>query len=480
MDYLEYVQLVNTAKFYSYKYYVECNPIITDAEFDALVKSIEEFETEHPEWALPDSPTQKVGSDLSNKNDSVLVCHRTPMLSCQKAQDMGKVNAFLSKTNQKEYAVEWKYDGISCSLVYFNGELIEASTRGDGYQGRNILPHVKLMRNVPSKLLYCGEAGVLATDISHSGRIEVRGEIVCPNAALPYLFDNNGKKYKDTRTAAASLCNKENADQQCSLLEFCPWEVFLHSKMFYGKYEYIMQTETDSMLFLNKLGFVSKVEKVDVSGVTNILDVFEKQRPILPYPVDGVVLKVNDKLEASILGSTRHHPRSNIAYKFPPQTVSTHCTNIEITVGASGRRTPVCHFEPIVINGKTVSKASLGSERCMLEMGVNVGDEIKVGLSNDVTPKVYGVLSSSNCPRSSNATQYLVDCIIKGLAASRSAEYDEEPSYEEEDEEKTSSTLSYKIFVGVCILIAIILLPVLPLVVLAFASFLTPVILGKF
>ena len=147
----EYWNAVGMSKYYSHMYYVESSPVISDAEFDALVAQIEQTEQKHPEWTLPDSPTQKVGSDLSD-NGRRRIRHRTPMLSCQKAQNVEQVNAWLRKTNPKirqwvgRYVMMWKYDGISCSLVYQDGQLIEASTRGDdGMIGQDILAHVRLM-----------------------------------------------------------------------------------------------------------------------------------------------------------------------------------------------------------------------------------------------------------------------------------------------------------------------------------------------
>ena len=194
----EYIENVNAAKQHSYNYYVLSAPTISDAEFDAIVDAIEQTEREHPEWTLPDSPTQTVGSDLGG-NGRRTISHRTPMLSCQKAQDTAKVTAWLQKLTKRlgytpEVMLSWKADGISCSLVYQDGQLIEASTRGDGPTGQDLIQHVALISTVPQT-------------ISGPGRIEVRGEIVCPKANLQGLCDRNGKQYADCRSAASSLCH---------------------------------------------------------------------------------------------------------------------------------------------------------------------------------------------------------------------------------------------------------------------------------
>lgn len=212
----EYIEKVNAAKQHSYNYYVLSAPTISDAEFDRLVDAIEQTEREHPEWTLPDSPTQQVGSDLGG-NGRRTISHRTPMLSCQKAQDTAKVTDWLNKLTKKlgytpEVMLSWKADGISCSLVYQDGQLIEASTRGDGPTGQDLMQHVALMATVPQH-------------INGTGRIEVRGEIVCPKANLQGLHDQKGKQYADCRSAASSLCNQVTPSADMSRLEFWAWDV---------------------------------------------------------------------------------------------------------------------------------------------------------------------------------------------------------------------------------------------------------------
>ena len=177
----EYTALVDRAKQLSYEYYVLAAPSVSDAQFDALVSEIEQAESEHPEWTLADSPTQQVGSDLQD-NGRRLVRHRTRMLSCQKAQTQEAVTKWMMQTEKKlkkmndlHYVLEWKLDGISCSLVYQDGRLISAATRGDKDCGQDLLAHVMRMPSVPQH-------------IDMEGRVEVRGEVVCPKAELDALF----------------------------------------------------------------------------------------------------------------------------------------------------------------------------------------------------------------------------------------------------------------------------------------------------
>lgn len=368
----EYIELVNAAKQRSFEYYVLSKPTISDAEFDALVNRIEDAEREHPAWTLPDSPTQCVGSDLSG-NGRRLVRHRTPMLSCQKAQTTEAVEKWLTATEKKlnkqgdlQYVMEWKLDGISCSLVYQDGVLISAATRGDGMNGSDLMPHVRLMPTVPKQIIA-------------EGRVEVRGEIICPKNCLPYMSE-----YADCRSAASGLCNKNYADALCSLLEFVAWQ--------FDRAESI-GTESVSIDLAEDLGFKTcRYKGCWTDDVANCLGEFTDKRESLNWPTDGVVIKINTKPLFDKMGFTDHHPKGSIAYKFPPAKTQTTVRRIEISIGATGRRTPVAWFEPVVIGGRTIEKASLGSEDTMRKLGVTEGCRVEVGLSNDVTPKIYRVL----------------------------------------------------------------------------------------
>lgn len=379
MNKQEYIEKVNAAKQHSYEYYVLSAPTITDAEFDRLVDEIEAAERERPEWTLPDSPTQTVGSDLVNGNGRRIIYHRTPMLSCQKAQETGKVTEWLKKLEKKlgytpEVMLSWKADGISCSLVYQDGKLIEASTRGDGPTGQDLLQHVKWMQTVPQ-------------EINGNGRIEVRGEIVCPKANLAGLTDRNGKQYADCRSAASSICNHATAGSECARLEFWAWDVLSDDE------SYVYQVYMPGLLCA--LGFTKFCfsETDNGSHIVAMLEKMGEQREYAPIPVDGVVIRINSNKIFQAQGFTDHHPKGSIAYKFPAQTTTSHVRRIEITVGATGRRTPVAWFDPVTMLGRTIEKASLGSEDTMRKLGVTEGCKVEVGLSNDVTPKIYRVIN---------------------------------------------------------------------------------------
>lgn len=369
----EYTALVDRAKQLSYEYYVLAQPTVSDQEFDALVSRIEQTETEHPEWTLADSPTQQVGSDLS-ANGRRLIRHRTPMLSCQKAQTQEAVTKWMTQTekrlkkvNDLHYVLEWKLDGISCSLVYQDGRLISAATRGDKNCGQDLLAHVMLMPSVPQR-------------INMAGRVEVRGEIVCPKRNLAALG------YKDCRTASASLCNQQQPSRNIALLEFAAWQFDTADGI---------GTESVSMDLAAGQGFkTSGYRGCWGEDVLTRLDEFEARRETFEWPTDGVVIKIDTRPLAQSLGATEHHPKGSIAYKFAAAKTVTRVVSIEISVGATGRKTPIAHLEPVTLLGREVRSASLGSIATMERMGITEGAQVIVGLSNDVKPQVYGLAES--------------------------------------------------------------------------------------
>ena len=369
----DYIALVDRAKRLSYEYYVLAQPSVSDAQFDALVSEIERAEAEHPEWVLADSPTQQVGSDLQD-NGRRLIRHRTRMLSCQKAQTQEEVTKWLAQTEKKlhgaqVYALEWKYDGISCSLVYQDGRLISAATRGDKDCGQDLLAHVMRVQSVPKH-------------ISMAGRVEVRGEIVCPKDELAALG------YKDCRTAAAALTNQVVPTCEVERLVFIAWQMDSDDQPF--------GTESVSLIAAQEHGFLCDVRTCDGADVCKVLDEYRELRESLPYPTDGVVIKIDNKVVAASMGCTEHHPKGNIAYKFGAQKTVTRVLRIEVSVGSTGKRTPVAYLEPVMIMGREVKQASLYSEKKMAELGVTEGCLVEVGLSNDVTPKGYRVVKEGH------------------------------------------------------------------------------------
>lgn len=365
----EYISLVNEANKHSYLYYVESNPAISDAEFDAMLVEIDKYEQAHPEHILPDSPTQCVGSDI-NGNGRRLIAHRSPMLSQDKAHNIDEIKDFVASVEKvlgytPVMRVEWKLDGVSCSIVYIDGRLVSASTRGDGNKGQDITDHVMAMASVPNV-------------ISQSGRVEVRGEVVCPKGQHVALG------YKDERTAASAILNASYGDSAKALV-FVPWEVLGDS---YNTFSDVSKLAVE---------FSNVVAGYTVNGLQAIEETISRLSANHPadYPVDGLVVKIDNRREFSKMGANQHHPKGSIAYKFEAATAITTVRSIEIKVAKSGRRTPVAHLVPVVILGRDVKKVNLFSEKTMNDLGVVAGSRVRVELRHDVNPKIVEVFSDA-------------------------------------------------------------------------------------
>ena len=399
MTHSDYINAVGRANYYSHMYYVASAPVVSDADFDALVAQIEQYERLNPSHILPDSPTQQVGSDL---NGNGRIAHRTPMLSCQKAQDIEKVASWITKTNQRMNALTgdnhtggyklvamWKYDGISCSLVYQDGQLISAATRGDGRVGQDITAHALCIPSIPQQLRETGAT------YSLKGRIEVRGEIVCSKRNLQLL----STRYTDCRTAASSLCNQSVPDAiDLAMLDFIPWDAYIDDAIScqiqfsctplgypWHKFD-----------FLHRLCFIHRPDvwtAHTLDDVQQLLAKRESERAAFDFPVDGIVLRIMHDDYFRALGATAHHPHGSIAYKFAPAKAITTCRRVEVTIGKTGKRTPVAYFDSVTILGREVHSASLYSEKSAADLGIYPGATIEVGLSNDITPKVYRVIA---------------------------------------------------------------------------------------
>lgn len=375
MTHSDYISLVNTIKSHDYRYWTLNDPVITDEEYDVLFGELQLAESEHPEWILPDSPTQVI-STATNGNNRRLVRRRTIMLSTEKANSVDKLVKWMQKTTKAAkklgcsspdlFTVEWKYDGESCSLVYIDGDLVEAST-GKGMDGMDALQHVRYIPNIPQH-------------INAKGRVEVRGEVICPFANLA------STGYKTCRMAAAGyLANAVPNEKVGKLMNFYPYSVE-------GESVYTA-TQCSGLWSASKLGFDTSIVYMygSIKIDSRVLNRFAIERSILPFPTDGLVIKAYDRSRWSDFGATGHHPKYSCAYKFPGVTAVTTLRSVEITVGEkTGKRTPVAHFDPVVMNGSTYKQCSCGSESTLAAKGIHPGDLIIVTLANDVICQVVG------------------------------------------------------------------------------------------
>lgn len=368
MTHTEYTQLVNIVKGHDYRYFVLNAPSISDAEYDCLYFQLQDYEEQHPDMVLADSPTQSAHAEVKNGHKQIR--RRTEMLSTEKAQTIEKVQKWMTKTTKKTgeglYTVEWKYDGISLSLVYIDGQLTEASY-GKGMEGNDCLQHCLKVASIPNT-------------IPASGRVEVRGEMVVPFANLARTG------YKNCRSAAAGIM-ADTASTLTDCLEFHPYwtdanigeNCRYRVEMLAKRYGFLYDTD------LNNLH-----QFVEQDNLTEVIEYATKRRASLPYSTDGLVIKVDKMEQWDTLGRNEHHPHYAIAYKFAAATAETTVTHIEITTGKTGKRTPVAYFEPVTINGATYQKASIGSEAKLAELDLHPGDRVVVSLRNDVIPHIDG------------------------------------------------------------------------------------------
>lgn len=375
----ELIEKINKA---SYEYYVNDNPTITDQEYDDYYNELLRLEEKYPELKRNDSPTLRVGGQVVDKFEKVT--HETPMLSFDDIFNEDEVVTFDERIRKTcpnaTYTLEPKMDGLSGSLLYKNGILVRAATRGDGLIGENITHNVKTIKSVPLKL---------NKDID----IEVRGEIYMSKKSFEKCNEERKQKgenlFANPRNAAAgSVRQLDSSIAARRNLDFMAY--FLPNPDKYG-----IKTQDESLAFLKELGFKTnyKLNGIanNVSDIISYIDNLSIKRESLPFEIDGVVLKVNSLEDEAKLGFTERVPRWGIAYKFPAQEVLTTLKEIKFTVGRTGKITPNAIFDPVHVAGSIVSKATLHNEDYCILKDVRVGDVISIRKAGDVIPEVVEV-----------------------------------------------------------------------------------------
>ena len=375
----ELIEIINKA---SYEYYILDNPTLTDQEYDDYYMELLSLEKKFPEYIREDSPTHRVGGASLDKFEKVT--HEKPMLSFDDIFNEDEIIAFderIRKTiTNPEYTIEPKMDGLSGSLIYKNGILVRAATRGDGITGEDITLNVKTIKTVPLRL---------TKDID----IEVRGEIYMSKASFAKANlerEKNGENlFANPRNAAAGsvrqLDSKITAKRNLDFMAY-----FIPNPEDYG-----IKTQAESLAYLKELGFVTNYKLNTVAkNVDEIIKDIEKLASIrkdLPYAIDGVVIKVNSLKDEEILGYTTRVPRWGIAYKFPAEEVLTNLKEIKFTVGRTGKITPNAIFSPVHVDGSLVSKATLHNEDYCISKDIRLGDTIVIRKAGDVIPEVVEV-----------------------------------------------------------------------------------------
>lgn len=375
----ELIEKINQA---SYEYYSLDNPSISDQEYDDYYSELLRLEAKYPALKQDDSPTNRVGGEAISKFEKV--SHQTPMLSFDDIFNEEEILAFderIRKTiDNPTYTVEPKMDGLSGSLIYKNGILVRAATRGDGIVGEDITLNVKTIKSVPLKL---------TRDID----IEVRGEIYMSKDAFAKANqdkrNNNEKEFANPRNAAAGsvrqLDSKITAKRSLDFMAY-----FIPNPE-----DYAIKTQSESLQFLKDLGFKTNCElntlACNIKDVINDVEKLAQKRDSLPFEIDGVVIKVDSLIDEIKLGVTSRVPRWGIAYKFPAQEVLTTLKEIKFTVGRTGKITPNAIVSPVHVAGSLVSKATLHNADYCFEKDVRINDIISLRKAGDVIPEVVEV-----------------------------------------------------------------------------------------
>ncbi len=384
---------------HDYAYYVRAEPVISDYDYDMLVKKLEELEKEHPDLITPDSPTQRV-SGIPTR-DFPTVRHRFPMLSLANTYNEQELNDFIERVmsglDQPEtvsFSCELKIDGVAVSLLYSDGRLIRGVTRGDGEQGDDITQNIKTIRSVPLKV---------AHPETINGAFEVRGEVYLPKKTFEQINrQRSGQElnlFANPRNAAAGSLKMQDsrivADRNLKI--FC---YYLYREAGTGSKE---EMHTDNLELLKSLGFVVNPHcRVcrDANEIRDFIDYWEKRRNSLEYEIDGVVIKVNAIDQQKKLGATSKSPRWAIAYKFKAQQAETRIRAITWQVGRTGILTPVAELEPVFLAGTTVSRATLHNADEIERKDIRLNDAVFIEKGGDIIPKVVRVIEERRQPDS--------------------------------------------------------------------------------
>ncbi|MDR2811376.1 MAG: NAD-dependent DNA ligase LigA [Tannerellaceae bacterium] len=399
---------------HNYNYYVLSEPVISDREFDIRLKELQALEDVYPEYADPLSPTRRVGSDLSK--DFEQVEHRYPMLSLSNTYSEGEVREFYSRSMRLlnepfEMIAELKYDGTSISLIYEQGRLTHAITRGDGTRGDDVTANVKTIRSIPLKLR--GD--------NYPDRFEIRGEILLPWAEFDRLNKEREEQgeplFANPRNAASGTLKQQNPTVVASRK--------LDAYLYYLLGENLpADTHYDNLQIARSWGFkipdvIRKCYTLD--EVFDYLTYWNVERKKLPVATDGVVLKINSLYQQKNLGFTAKSPRWAIAYKFQAERAVTRLNSVAFQVGRTGTVTPVANLEPVLLSGTTVRRASLYNADIIESLDLHIGDCVYVEKGGEIIPKITGVDSATRTKLTGNKVHFITNCPECGAALTRPA-----------------------------------------------------------
>lgn len=376
--------LTNELHEHNYKYYVLSAPEISDYDFDLKLKELEQLEQKFPEFAFADSPTRRVGGDITK--NFIQVKHRYPMLSLANTYSEGEVIDFINRikksiSGEVEYVCELKYDGVAIGLRYENGSLTMAVTRGDGEQGDDVTTNVKTIKSIPLRL----------RSNNFPDSFEIRGEIMMPHQSFQKLnemkIENGDTPFANPRNAASGSLKMQDSSEVARRDLDCLLYFVLGENLPYDNHFDNLQTARHWGLKVpDNIARCKTTEEI-----FEFINYWDKARHELPYDIDGVVIKVNSYKQQDELGFTAKSPRWAIAYKFKAEQVSTKLLSIDYQVGRTGAVTPVANLEPVLLAGTTVKRASLHNADIIAKLDVRIGDIVYVEKGGEIIPKIVGV-----------------------------------------------------------------------------------------
>lgn len=380
---------------HDYSYYVLNSPTVADAEYDTLMRRLKELEAEHSELVTPDSPTQRVSGQPSEGFDEYF--HKRPMLSLDNSYSIEDLHDWaqrcekLAEGRSFDYVAELKIDGLSLSLIYENGLLIRAVTRGDGTRGEVVTGNAKTIRSIPLRIESGDVTGVRGNAVNE---IEIRGEVYLPHEAFERVNRERAEQelptFANPRNAAAGAMRQ--LDPQAVADRHL--DIFCYQLLFDGQPAFV--THLESLEWMTKRGFKVNQHRQHCRTIEEVIDYcngWETKRDDLNYETDGIVIKVNQVAIQDELGWTSKSPRWAIAYKFPARQASTQLVDVIYQVGRTGAVTPVAVLDPVQLAGTTVSRASLHNSEEMVRLGVKRGDFVFIEKSGEIIPQVVKVIT---------------------------------------------------------------------------------------
>jgi DNA ligase (NAD+) len=368
---------------HNYNYYVLNAPTIPDYEFDMKLKELQVLETEHPEFFDPLSPTQRVGSDINTAFRQVE--HQYPMLSLENTYSEGEVRDFYNRIKKLlhedvELVCELKYDGTSISLIYEDGKLLRAVTRGDGEQGDDVTENVKTIRSIP-----------LYLQGDYPERFEIRGEILMPWTVFDALNKEREEQeevlFANPRNAGSGTLKLQNSSIVASRkLDSYLYNILGENLPFASHFDSLRAAKTWGFKISEAVKICSSLEEV-----FEFIHYWDEERKKLPVATDGIVIKVNDFAQQRTLGATAKSPRWAIAYKYQAESGLTRLNSVSYQVGRTGAVTPVANLDPVLLSGTTVRRASLHNADIIAGLDLHIGDMVYVEKGGEIIPKITAV-----------------------------------------------------------------------------------------